>query len=181
MRAVLGQQVTVAAARTLAGRLVARFGEPLETPDPALNRLFPTAQALAGASADELGSLGIVRQRQGAIQALARGVAEGTLDLGPHADLVTTTQALTALPGIGPWTAQYIAMRALRWPDAWPAADVALHHTLGLSGTPRERERACEALARAWQPWRSYAVLRAWAGLYRPAPVPTPALEGSPS
>ena len=181
VRAVLGQQVTVAAARTLAGRLVARFGEPLETPDPALNRLFPTAQALAGASADELGSLGIVRQRQGAIQALARGVAEGTLDLGPHADLATTTAALTALPGIGPWTAQYIAMRALRWPDAWPAADVALHHTLGLSGTPRERERACEALARAWQPWRSYAVLRAWAGLYRPVPVPTPALEGSPS
>ncbi len=177
VRAVLGQQVTVAAARTLAGRLVARFGEPLDTPDPALNRLFPTPQALAEASGEDLGALGIVRQRQAAIQALARAVADGTLDLGPHADLATTTRALTALPGIGAWTAQYIAMRALRWPDAWPAADVALHNTLGLSGTPRERERACEALARAWQPWRSYAVLRAWAGLYRAAPPPTPATD----
>jgi len=179
VRAVLGQQVTVAAARTLAGRLVARFGEALPTPDPALTRLFPTPEALAQASADALGSLGIVRQRQAAIQALARAVAEGRLDLGPHADPQATAEALDALPGIGPWTAQYIAMRALRWPDAWPAADVALHHTLGLSGSPRERERACEALAQAWKPWRSYAVLRAWAGLYRPDPVPS-VLENAP-
>lgn len=170
VRAVLGQQVTVAAARTLAGRLVTRFGEALATPDPALTHLFPTPQALAEASGDALGSLGIVRQRQAAIQALARAVAEGRLDLGPHADPQATTEALDALPGIGPWTAQYIAMRALRWPDAWPAADIALHHALGLSGTPRERERACEALAHAWKPWRSYAVLRAWAGLYRSEP-----------
>ena len=170
VRAVLGQQVTVAAARTLAGRLVARFGEALATPDPGLTHLFPSAQALAEASGDALGSLGIVRQRQAAIQALARAVAEGRLDLGPHADPVATAEALDALPGIGPWTAQYIAMRALRWPDAWPAADIALHHSLRLSGSPRERERACEALAQAWKPWRSYAVLRAWAGLYRPTP-----------
>src|SRR5690606_17382541 len=120
VRAVLGQQVTVAAARTLAGRLVARFGEALPTPDAALTRLFPTPEALAEASGDALGALGIVRQRQAAIQALARAVAEGRLDLGPHADPQATAEALDALPGIGPWTAQYIAMRALRWPDAWP-------------------------------------------------------------
>ncbi|QIM50958.1 DNA-3-methyladenine glycosylase 2 family protein [Hydrogenophaga crocea] len=174
VRAVLGQQVTVAAARTLAGRLVAAFGEPIATPDAALNRLFPTPQALAEATPDALGALGIVRQRQAAIQALARAVAHGTLDLGPHANVTASTQALTALPGIGPWTAQYIAMRALRWPDAWPAADVALHHTLGLSGTPRERERACDTLAQAWKPWRSYAVLRAWAGLYAAVPPSAP-------
>jgi len=167
VRAVLGQQVTVAAARTLAGRLVTRFGEPIATPDAALTRLFPTPQALAAADANALGELGIVRQRQAAIQALARAVADGTLDLGPHAEPARTVQALQALPGIGAWTAQYVAMRALRWPDAWPAGDIALHHALRLQGTPRERERACETLAEAWRPWRSYAVLRAWAGLHR--------------
>jgi AraC family transcriptional regulator of adaptative response / DNA-3-methyladenine glycosylase II len=100
-------------------------------------------------------------------------VHSGALDLGPHADPAHTVQALQALPGIGAWTAQYIAMRALRWPDAWPAGDIALHHALGLAGTPRERERACEAAAQAWRPWRSYAVLRAWAGLHHPTESPT--------
>ncbi|MBX3610054.1 MAG: helix-turn-helix domain-containing protein [Hydrogenophaga sp.] len=170
VRAVLGQQVTVAAARTLAGRLVTRFGELIDTPDPTLNRMFPTPQSLAGADPDALGSLGIVRQRQSAIRALAEAVASGVLDLGPHADPVATTAALQALPGIGAWTAQYIAMRALRWPDAWPAGDIALHNALQLSGSPRERERACEALAQPWRPWRSYAVLRTWAGFYQPTP-----------
>ncbi len=171
VRAVLGQQVTVAAARTLAARLVAAFGEPIATPDAALSRLFPTPQALAGADPAALGELGIVRQRQAAIQALARAVASHTLDLGPHADPVHTVQALQALPGIGAWTAQYIAMRALRWPDAWPAGDIALHNAMGLQGTPRERERACEAAGQAWKPWRSYAVLRTWAGLHAPQPL----------
>jgi AraC family transcriptional regulator of adaptative response / DNA-3-methyladenine glycosylase II len=173
VRAVLGQQVTVAAARTLAARLVARFGEAIDTPDAGLTHLFPTPHTLAEADADALGQLGIVRQRQGAIQALARAVHSGALDLGPHADPAHTVQALQALPGIGAWTAQYIAMRALRWPDAWPAGDIALHHALGLAGTPRERERACEAAAQAWRPWRSYAVLRAWAGLHHPTESPT--------
>jgi AraC family transcriptional regulator of adaptative response / DNA-3-methyladenine glycosylase II len=170
---VLGQQVTVAAARTLAARLVARFGEAIDTPDAGLTRLFPTPQALANADANALGELGIVRQRQGAIQALARAVESGALDLGPHADPARTVQALQALPGIGAWTAQYVAMRALRWPDAWPAGDIALHHALGLQGAPRARERACEVAANAWKPWRSYAVLRTWAGLYQPLKDPT--------
>ncbi len=161
VRAVLGQQITVAAARTLAQRLVLRFGTPIETPYPALNRLFPSAVQLASADPDDLGALGIVRQRQRAIQALAHAVASGQLQLGPGGNIATTMAQLTALPGIGDWTAQYIAMRALRWPDAFPSGDVALHKALGLREAPHPA-RAAEARSQAWRPWRSYAVLRAW-------------------
>jgi len=167
VRAVLGQQVTVAAARTLAGRLVARFGEPLATPWPALTHLFPTAAALADAAPEALGALGIVRQRQGAILALARAVESGELRLEPGAPLAPTLAQLRALPGIGDWTAQYIAMRVLRWPDAFPAGDVALQSALGVRASPHPA-RAAEAASHAWQPWRSYAVVRAWAR--KPAP-----------
>lgn len=168
VRAVLGQQVTVAAGRTLTQRLVARFGEPITTPFDGLDRLFPSAVTLAGLDtngSDALGQLGIVRQRQAAIVALARAVASGTLALHGGADVPATTAALRALPGIGDWTAQYIAMRALRWPDAFPAGDVALHKALGVAGA-REAERA----SAAWTPWRSYAVLRAWAGTHAAPP-----------
>ena len=161
VRAVLGQQVAVAAARTLAGRLVDRFGAPIETPWPQLARLFPTPEVLADASGDALGQLGIVRQRQGAIVALARAVAEGQLALHAGVDVPATVAALRALPGIGDWTAEYIAMRALRWPDAFPAGDVALQKALGLRGQPQPA-RAAETLSQAWKPWRSYAVIRAW-------------------
>lgn len=167
VRAVLGQQVTVAAARTLAGRLLDRFGDPIETPVPTLNRLFPTAQTLADADTPSLAALGIVRQRATAIRALARAVADGQLDLSGHADPALTTRGLLALPGIGPWTTHYIAMRALRWPDAWPAGDVAVHQALGLlpnRGPAAQREAS--RLADAWRPWRSYAVIRAWAGCH---------------
>ncbi len=167
VRAVLGQQITVAAARTLAQRLVERFGEPIETPVPGLTRLFPSAQVLARQSSDALGALGIVRQRQAAILALARACAEGQLQLHAGADLSSTVAALKALPGIGEWTAQYIAMRALRWPDAFPAADVALHKALGLSQT-RLAASAAEQASQAWRPWRAYAVIRAWSRLKPP-------------
>ncbi|MFY3384611.1 DNA-3-methyladenine glycosylase 2 family protein [Paracidovorax sp. MALMAid1276] len=168
VRAVLGQQITVAAARTLGQRLVERLGEPLATPWPTLNRLFPTPATLAAASGDTLGQLGIVRQRQAAIVALARAVDGGTLALHPGADVGHTTAALCALPGIGDWTAQYIAMRVLRWPDAFPAGDVALHKALGVSGLKNPARAAAEA-SQAWRPWRSYAVLRAWsAGAVHP-------------
>ncbi len=159
VRAILGQQVTVAAARTFAQRLVDRFGTPIETPHAGVNRLFPTPAVLASALGDDLGQLGIVRQRQGAIQALAQAVAEQRLQLHGGADVHATTAALRALPGVGDWTAQYIAMRALRWPDAFPAGDVALQKALGVANA-----RAAEAASHAWRPWRSYAVLRAWAG-----------------
>ncbi|MCW5653773.1 Ada metal-binding domain-containing protein [Hydrogenophaga sp.] len=162
VRAVLGQQVTVAAARTFAQRLVGRFGEAVDTPFDGLTRLFPTPQVLAQAEGDALGELGIVRQRQAAIVALARAVADGGLALHGSADVPATLAALQALPGIGDWTAQYIAMRALRWPDAFPAGDVALHKSLGVQGM-RQPARAAEAASQAWRPWRSYAVVRAWA------------------
>ena len=164
VRAVLGQQVTVAAARTLGSRLVEAFGEPIATPIDGLDRLFPTPAAIAGASGDALGQLGIVRQRQSALFAVARGMLEGRLALHAGADVPATLAALQALSGIGDWTAQYIAMRALRWPDAFPAGDVALQKALGV-GTARAAAEASQA----WRPWRGYAVLRAW---HRPATPP---------
>ena len=162
VRAVLGQQITVAAARTLGQRLVERLGEPVATPWPDLQRLFPSPATLAQAEGEVLGQLGIVRQRQAAIVALARAVDSGQLALHPGADVAATTQALCQLPGIGDWTAQYIALRGLRWPDAFPAGDVALQKALGVQGQPQPA-RAATALAQAWRPWRGYAVLRAWA------------------
>jgi AraC family transcriptional regulator of adaptative response / DNA-3-methyladenine glycosylase II len=163
VRAVLGQQITVAAARTLAQRLVERFGEPIATPEPALSRLFPSAAVLATADGDALGQLGIVKQRQAAIVALARAVSEHGLHLFGGAELNPTVEALKALPGIGDWTAQYIAMRALRWPDAFPAGDIALQKALQVQGG-KHPAREAEAASQAWKPWRSYAVVRAWHG-----------------
>ena len=162
VRAVLGQQITVAAARTLGQRLVERFGDPITTPWPELRSLFPSPAVLARAEGDALGQLGIGRQRQAAIVALARAVDSGQLALHPGADVAATTDALCGLPGIGDWTAQYIALRALRWPDAFPAGDVALHKALGVQGQ-KNPARAATAVADAWRPWRGYAVLRAWA------------------
>ena len=166
VRAVLGQQITIAAARTLTARLVGCLGDTLLLPAgidagalPA--RLFPSAQTLAQTPADTLGRLGIVRQRQAAILAIAQAVCEERLDLNSLADPQACVARLRELPGVGAWTAQYIAMRALRWPDAFPASDVALHKALGLAG-PRAAAEA-NTLSQAWRPWRSYAVIRAWA------------------
>lgn len=169
VRAVLGQQITVAAARTLSSRLVERLGEPLDTGHPQLNRLFPDADTLARVEPQVLGELGIVRQRQTALQAVARAVLDGALDLSAGTDPERCAQALLALPGIGPWTAQYIAMRALRWPDAWPVGDVALTQALGLPAhrSAAAHRQAAQAAER-WRPWRSYAVIRAWAGAQHP-------------
>lgn len=164
VRAVLGQQVTVAAARTLAQRMVDRFGEPIETPFPPLARLFPEPAVLATAGGDALGQLGIVKQRQAAIVAIAQAVADKRLQLHGGADVQATLEQLKSLPGVGDWTAQYIAMRALRWPDAFPAGDVALHKALGVQGRPGPA-RAALAASHAWKPWRSYAVIRAWSAL----------------
>ena len=163
VRAVLGQQVTVQAGCRQAQRLVARFGESIATPWPELNRLFPTPAALAAASSDDLGTLGIIRQRQAAITGIARAVLEKKLQLHGGADVFATIETLKALPGIGDWTAQYIAMRALRWPDAFPAGDVALHKALGVN-FQKNPAKLAEAASLAWKPWRSYAVIRAWSG-----------------
>ncbi|KAF1047315.1 MAG: putative bifunctional transcriptional activator/DNA repair enzyme AlkA [Xylophilus sp.] len=114
-----------------------------------------------------------MRQRQAAITALAEAVTQRRLALHPFAPLAETTAALRALPGIGDWTAQYIAMRALRWPDAFPAGDVALQSALGVRDAPRPAQ-AAEAASQAWRPWRSYAVLRAWARGIPPAGATRP-------
>jgi AraC family transcriptional regulator of adaptative response / DNA-3-methyladenine glycosylase II len=157
VRVILGQQVTVKAARTLVQRLVNHFGKPIATPYPALTHLFPDAATLAAADAEIIGQLGIVRQRVGALQALARAVAEGRLVLHRGAPLEPTLALLRSLPGVGEWTAQVIAMRALAWPDAWPAGDVGLMKALG-TRDPKQ----VMALAEAWRPWRAYAVMRLW-------------------
>jgi AraC family transcriptional regulator, regulatory protein of adaptative response / DNA-3-methyladenine glycosylase II len=171
VRAVLGQQITVTAARTLAQRLVEKFGEPIATPWPQATRLFPAPAVLAGASGDALGQLGIVKQRQAAIVGIARAVADKRLQLHGGADVQATVGTLKDLPGIGDWTAQYIAMRALRWPDAFPAGDVALQKALGVQAL-KNPSRLAEQASLAWKPWRSYAVIRAWATLGA-APVAT--------
>ena len=173
VRVVLGQQVTVKAARTLVQRLVDRFGAPIATPFPALTHVFPHADALRDADPEVIGKLGIVRQRVKALQALATAVAAGDIALHRGAPLQATLDALRALPGIGDWTAQVIAMRALAWPDAWPASDIGLMNALGvktLSGKRGPREiQHINALAEPWRPWRAYAVMRLWHHLETPA------------
>jgi AraC family transcriptional regulator, regulatory protein of adaptative response / DNA-3-methyladenine glycosylase II len=163
VRVILGQQVTVKAARTLTQRLVNQFGQPITTPFAALTHVFPSAQTIANASAEVIGKLGIVRQRVGAMQAVAKAVAEGTIELNRSAPLQATLDALRALPGIGDWTAQVIAMRALAWPDAWPASDIALMNTLGSRDI-----KHINAVAEPWRPWRAYAVMRLWHSVENP-------------
>ncbi|RZS52118.1 Ada metal-binding domain-containing protein [Sphaerotilus mobilis] len=171
VRAVLGQQVSVAAARTVASRLARAFGDAIETPWPALDRVFPSAQRLAACTLDDIAGLGIVAQRARAVLALAQAVADERISLAPSADLAATLAALQALPGIGAWTAQTIALQALGWPDAWPSGDRVLLQALAQRGdlqpedparfSPRD-VRAADARAEAWRPWRGYATLHLW-------------------
>lgn len=159
VRAILGQQVTVKAARTLAQRFVARFGEAITTPFASVTRLFPPAQVVAALAPANLGKLGIVSQRARAIVALAQAVERG-LRLAPGADVEHTVPALRAIAGIGEWTAHYIAMRALHWPDAFPPGDVAI-----LKAMRETRVAAATQRAETWRPWRSYAVMHWWKSL----------------
>lgn len=173
VRAVLGQQVSVAAARTLAGRLVDRFGSPLSSPWPEVNRSFVEPQVLAAQTPSELAALGLPAARANTLSTLAQAWPQ--LERALQATLLgqqTIEQLLTLLcdlPGIGPWTAQYIAMRALSWPDASLPGDVALRKAMQQlfnTTTPR----AAELRAQAWQPWRSYAALRLWSSLANQPP-----------
>jgi AraC family transcriptional regulator of adaptative response / DNA-3-methyladenine glycosylase II len=152
VRAVLGQQVSVPAARTLAGRLAARFGTTLEVADGRPSVLFPEAADLAGA---DLSGLGLTTARQATLRALAAAVAGGSLTLDHGADPAETAARLGALPGIGPWTISYILMRAVGDPDAFPGADLGLRRALGaLGGTTGRADR--------WRPWRAYAAVHLW-------------------
>jgi AraC family transcriptional regulator of adaptative response / DNA-3-methyladenine glycosylase II len=176
LRAVLGQQVSVAAARRLGARLTATYGKPLSRPDGPLTHCFPAAETLAAA---DPGTLPMPRSRALALTGLAAALAGGELSLDPGADREHAAAALLALPGIGPWTVSYIRMRALSDPDAFLPSDVGvlealarLEAPLGLAGSagtgPSARARAARAaaaLAQSWRPWRSYAVHHLWAYL----------------
>lgn len=160
VRAILGQQVSVKSATTLAGRFISAFGEAVTTPLPALTHLTPTAGRVAASNIDEIASLGIIAARAKSILALAEAVAGGGILLEPGGDAAQTMARLKALPGIGEWTAQYIAMRALKWPDAFPHTDLGVYKALGETKPKRVLE-----IAEAWRPWRAYAVFHLWKSL----------------
>lgn len=157
IRAVVGQQISVAGARTVLGRIAARWGTPLEHPVGPITTLFPTAEQLANAEANELW---MPRARAVTLLRLAELVAGG-LDLSPEADPGSTSRALLEIPGIGPWTASYISMRALKDPDAFPAADLGVRHGFEALGLPVGRSAILERAER-WRPWRAYAVMLLW-------------------
>jgi len=157
-RAVVGQQISVRAARTVLGRIALAFGAALATDEGgALTRLFPTAERVAMLAPDDLVALGLTRARARTLIGVGRAVATHALRLEPESDVDATIGALTALPGIGAWTANYIAMRALRWPDAFLAGDIVIQKALGES-RPARVLHASEA----WRPWRAYAVMHLW-------------------
>lgn len=164
VRAVLGQQVSVTGARTMAGRLVERIGKPLDAPDGGLTHCFPEPAAIAELDPADLA---MPSSRAGALRALTGALADGSLVIDPGVDRVALRTRLVAIPGIGPWTADYVLMRAVGDPDAFLLTDLGVHHglaALGVSSAPR----ALEARAEAWRPWRSYAVVHLWS-----ADVPT--------
>jgi 3-methyladenine DNA glycosylase/8-oxoguanine DNA glycosylase len=153
IRAVIGQQVTVKAATTIVGRLVDLLGEPIETPETlGLDRLFPTAERIAEAGARRIASLGMPLARGEAVHRLATAVATGKLTLARGA-IAAGRAGLAELPGIGPWTIEYVSLRALGDPDAFPLGDSALR-----AAFDGDLRRACEA----WRPWRGYAAARLW-------------------
>lgn len=157
MRAVLGQQVTVKAATTIAGRVVEAFGDPMMPPHTGLTHHSPSVERIAALSVDDLAACGIPRTRAASIIAIAGELLAGRLRLEPGAPDEETIKQLIALPGIGAWTASYIAMRALRSPDAFPKEDVVLQKVLGGVSAKRADE-----LSQEWRPWRSYATLHLW-------------------
>jgi len=157
VRAVLGQQVSVASARTLAGRFANAFGTLVESPFEELRLAFPQAGQIAEVAVDDLVKLGILPARARTILEIAKQVARGTLRLVPGANAADMIQNLTAIVGVGQWTAQYIAMRALAWPDAFPHTDLALRKALNET-SPKKVLAAGEQ----WRPWRAYAVMHLW-------------------
>ena len=153
-RAIVGQQISVKAATALAGRLVAKFGRALSTPNAGLSQLFPTAQALADT---DLTLAGLTKTRAETISALARALRDGKISFDGVVDSEAFLKKLCEIRGIGVWTAQYIAMRALGDPDAFPSGDISLLRASSLKN-PRELEQHAEA----WRPWRAYAAMYLW-------------------
>ena len=162
VRAILGQQISVRAARTFAGRIAEACGTPLERPVGDVTRLFPTAERLATSALD---GLGLTTAREATLRRVAELVASGELDLSGAADLEVTRERLRAVRGIGPWTVAYVSMRALRDRDAFPAEDLGVRlgfESLGLASTPQ----AIRDHAERWRPWRAYAVMHLWNSLH---------------
>lgn len=160
VRAILGQQITVAAARTLAGRFAETFGEKIETPFDSLTTLFPLPHEVAEQKLPRVMKCAVTSARARSLLALAKALSDGELHLSPGGDVDSTLEKLRALPGIGEWTAQYIAMRALGWPDAFPHTDYGVMKALG-----EKNPKRVLAIAEAWRPWRSYAVMHLWQSL----------------
>jgi AraC family transcriptional regulator, regulatory protein of adaptative response / DNA-3-methyladenine glycosylase II len=156
VRAVLGQQVSVKGASTLAGRWARMLGATIDTPHSGLDRLAPTADRMRNVATHEIRALGLPDSRARCLQALARAVADRGVVLSTGANVEEQLERLTELPGIGPWTAQYIAMRALHWPDAFPEGD------LGLLRAANLKHRELRARAELWRPWRAYAAHYLW-------------------
>jgi len=156
-RAILGQQITVKAATTIAGRFAAAFGDSIGTPFPELTQLSPSASRISAATIDSIASLGIIQTRARSLVAVAREIESGRLRLEAGVAPEPVIAQLVGLPGIGAWTAHYIAMRALRWSDAFPKEDIALRDALGRVGAARAEE-----LSQPWRPWRSYATMHLW-------------------
>ena len=158
VRALVGQQISVAAARTLTARLVATYGDEWRHPAGAVTHRFPAVERLAEA---DLEGVGLPDSRRRALRALAAALADGRLRLDPGTDRAEARASLLVLPGVGPWTAEYISMRALGYPDAFPHPDAALRRAVGLEGG--RGKTALLARADRWRPWRSYAVAHLWA------------------
>ena len=159
VRGILGQQISVKAARTLAGRLVETCGERLAQIDGALTHVFPRAEQLAEAP---LVGIGVTKKRAETIRVFARAVATGEVQLGAASTLEAAVEALEALPGIGPWSAHYIALRAMGEPDAFPVGDLALLRAAAPEGSGALSQRELLAVAEAWRPWRAYAAVYLW-------------------
>jgi AraC family transcriptional regulator of adaptative response / DNA-3-methyladenine glycosylase II len=159
VRAILGQQVSVAAATTISGRLARKYGTAIESEDSfGLTHIFPTPDRLARA---RLGSIGLTKKRAAAVSAFAHAVCANPGLVHGNGGLQASIDALTAIPGVGPWTAHYIAMRALGEPDAFPSGDLVLQRTASQNGTALS-ERALEKRSEQWRPWRAYAAMHLW-------------------
>ena len=165
VRAILGQQISVAAATTLSGRLAKRYGEVNNVVVPGLSNdkspqlIFPRAEKLLRA---RLGDLGIIKSRADTIRRVAKGVVEGQINFDPSQDIDDFCRSLVSIKGIGEWTAQYVAMRALKNPDAFPCSDLGLLRAFDTPTSERLKPAALKARAEAWRPWRAYAALMLW-------------------
>lgn len=158
VRAILGQQITVKAATTLSCRFADAFGEKIKTSfGSELSRITPQAEKVATLSLDDIAKLGIISARAKSIIAIAQAFASGSLVLKPGMDPEATISELVKIPGIGPWTAHYIAMRSLNFADAFPKEDIAVQKAMG-GVTAKEADQ----LSQPWRPYRSYAVLHLW-------------------